>query len=409
MKEAKDKEVVDLEGRTKKVLNNMVSSFERMRDEANSAMLSQDKYWSFIIQGVKEEAIITDHDLLLAGLPTPLVVECLSLDEAPKTAQLTYKTVHLKKKDGTKQTIPFEKVAKDVTPFAKAFQGNGVQALVMGDPDAILKVIQKLYGADVVSWSVPAEESGYLFPSLQAAILVELYNVAKFQKESALFEKNEDKIEAYGIKGMKSIKWRKIFKSVDALNKWADANDAEVQGTRDVEESAISEVQSKEYLNCAYCKGKGYKMKEGEKEKCPHCKGRGYKKENKKQKAGLVVKEDAPKKLADAFDKDSVADLLAMFPNVLPDYPRVLVQESKTVLNLLSSDEMARLFPNINMEYLKNLKESELQALAKKLQEGCSGEEKKAKKSEKPVDTNKAVTKRAGRYTAQRMLARARR
>ena len=361
MKEAKDKGVVDLEGRTKKVLDNMVSSFERMRDEANSAMLSQDKYWSFIIKGVKEEAIITDHDLLLAGLPTPLVVECLSLDEAPKTAQLTYKTVHLKKKDGTKQTIPFEKVAKDVTPFAKAFQGNGVQALVMGDPDAILKVIQKLYGADVVSWSVPAEESGYLFPSLQAAMLVELYNVVKFQKESALFEKNEGKIEAYGVKGMKSIKWRKVFKSVDALNKWADANDAEVQGTRDVEESKI------------------------------------------------LIKEDASKKLADAFDKDSVADLLAMFPNVLPDYPRVLVQESKTVLNLLSSDEMARLFPNINMEYLKNLKESELQALAKKLREGCSGEEKKAKKSEKPVDTNKAVTKRAGRYTAQRMLARARR
>lgn len=38
-------------------------------------------------------------------------------------------------------------------------------------------------------------------------------------------------IEAYGVKGMKSVSWRKIFNSPEQLEKWCDANDAEVQGT----------------------------------------------------------------------------------------------------------------------------------------------------------------------------------
>jgi len=275
MKEAKEKEVVDLEGRTKKVLDNMAKSFERMRDEANSLMMGQDKYWAHIMKGVKEEAQITDRDLLLAGMPAPLVMEVISLEEQPATKTSTYKTVYLKKKDGSQQSVPFDKAAKDITPYSKAFEGNGVKAMVMGDPDAILKVFQKLYGDDIVQWSVPAEESAFLFPSLQAAILTEMYNVVKFQKESALFELKEAK---------------------------------------------------------------------------------------------LVVKEDAAKRMADAFDKEDRQELLDLFPNVIPDYPMQLVQETKTVLNLLSSDEMARLFPNINSEYLVNLKESELEELANQME-----------------------------------------
>lgn len=44
--------------------------------------------------------------------------------------------------------------------------------------------------------------------------------------------KNVETIEAYGVKGMKSTPWRKVFKDYDALSDWADANDAEVYGTR---------------------------------------------------------------------------------------------------------------------------------------------------------------------------------
>lgn len=46
---------------------------------------------------------------------------------------------------------------------------------------------------------------------------------------------DDEPIEAYGVKGMKSTPWRKIFKNVDALNKWVEKNDAEVYGTRSVE------------------------------------------------------------------------------------------------------------------------------------------------------------------------------
>jgi hypothetical protein len=51
-------------------------------------------------------------------------------------------------------------------------------------------------------------------------------------KEETELEEAEIKkpIEAYGVKGMKSTKWRKTFKSLAELEKWADANDAEVIG-----------------------------------------------------------------------------------------------------------------------------------------------------------------------------------
>jgi hypothetical protein len=45
------------------------------------------------------------------------------------------------------------------------------------------------------------------------------------------------KIEAYGVKGMKSKPWRKIFKNVEKLNDWVEKNGAEVYATRDIEES----------------------------------------------------------------------------------------------------------------------------------------------------------------------------
>lgn len=42
-------------------------------------------------------------------------------------------------------------------------------------------------------------------------------------------------IEAHGVKGMKSTPWRKTFKHEDHLNDWAEKNDAEVHGVRDLE------------------------------------------------------------------------------------------------------------------------------------------------------------------------------
>jgi hypothetical protein len=47
--------------------------------------------------------------------------------------------------------------------------------------------------------------------------------------------KLDGKVEAYGVKGMKSLRWRKIFKNLDAMNKWVEENDAEVHATTDAE------------------------------------------------------------------------------------------------------------------------------------------------------------------------------
>ncbi len=44
------------------------------------------------------------------------------------------------------------------------------------------------------------------------------------------------KVEAYGVKGMKSTPWRKTFRDANALATWAEKNSAEVHGTRSVEE-----------------------------------------------------------------------------------------------------------------------------------------------------------------------------
>lgn len=46
------------------------------------------------------------------------------------------------------------------------------------------------------------------------------------------------KVEAYGVKGIKGTPWRKIFKSYEALQAWVEKNDAEVHGTREIEEVA---------------------------------------------------------------------------------------------------------------------------------------------------------------------------
>jgi hypothetical protein len=40
---------------------------------------------------------------------------------------------------------------------------------------------------------------------------------------------------------MKSTPWRKTFKHEDHLNDWADKNDADVHGTRDLEKSKVKE------------------------------------------------------------------------------------------------------------------------------------------------------------------------
>ncbi len=48
------------------------------------------------------------------------------------------------------------------------------------------------------------------------------------------------KIEAYGVKGMKSLPWRRTFPDVEAMADWADKHDAEVHGTRERDPEEIA-------------------------------------------------------------------------------------------------------------------------------------------------------------------------
>jgi hypothetical protein len=56
----------------------------------------------------------------------------------------------------------------------------------------------------------------------------------KIRKADDLSWGENDKIEAYGVKGMKSTPWRKVFKNQKEFEKWLDRNEGnvEVHGTR---------------------------------------------------------------------------------------------------------------------------------------------------------------------------------
>jgi hypothetical protein len=191
------KPVIDLMGATKKVLTNMAEFFEKARDDAKDRMISPEKFWSYLTKELKTECKIQDDQLLLAGMPTQLVMDTLSLDEAEpvKSQTLTYKNLYLTMKDKSTKKLPIEQVAAKIAPFTKNFK-SAMEALVMGDPEAILKVFQHVYGKDVEQWSVPAEESAVhsRFSALAALALSEMYRVGKFNMPSCMFEMKDSKL-----------------------------------------------------------------------------------------------------------------------------------------------------------------------------------------------------------------------
>lgn len=72
-------------------------------------------------------------------------------------------------------------------------------------------------------------------------------------------------IEAHGVKGMKRTTWHKTFKHADHLNDWAEKNDAEVHGTRDLEQTKKSNLSPAmhEELEEAAVDAKGHKSSTG--------------------------------------------------------------------------------------------------------------------------------------------------
>lgn len=66
------------------------------------------------------------------------------------------------------------------------------------------------------------------------------------KKTARGYKKTAQEIEAYGVKGGQSKDWRKSFKNREALNKWADKNDAETRATRPTEAAHSAKVWRKQ-------------------------------------------------------------------------------------------------------------------------------------------------------------------
>ena len=81
--------------------------------------------------------------------------------------------------------------------------------------------------------------------------------ILKEYSDESLEESSKDTIEAYGVKGMKSVGWRKSFKNAEALNKWCEDNDADVLGQRDLETNHETPDES---LEEAFVNGKSYTL-----------------------------------------------------------------------------------------------------------------------------------------------------
>lgn len=55
------------------------------------------------------------------------------------------------------------------------------------------------------------------------------------ERQDSASVKRSSRIEAYGVKGMNSRRWRRTFKDADSLVAWCEKNDAEVYGQRFVD------------------------------------------------------------------------------------------------------------------------------------------------------------------------------
>lgn len=60
---------------------------------------------------------------------------------------------------------------------------------------------------------------------------------------------DDERVEAYGVKGLNSTPWRRTFKNVAALNKWCEDHDAEVSGTRSPEPKQRDITEAGKRLN----------------------------------------------------------------------------------------------------------------------------------------------------------------
>jgi hypothetical protein len=184
--------------------------------------------WDFDSQSNEEKVVDT-----LAGLP--LDKELKKVVPGPekweRTDADTQKRVPVEPKVVVSKQSRHEKNAGESTHHYE-----GV-AITVKDMMEFLRRLIRNFGASSITWKLIFSDTKRK-SAAKMDIRSEMAKRFENDHERETVEENEEEgedlgpVEAYGVKGMKSIPWRKIFKNSEALNKWVEANDAEVHGTR---------------------------------------------------------------------------------------------------------------------------------------------------------------------------------
>ena len=170
-------------------------------------------------------------------------------------------TILLHPEDGAPGAKPYPKA--QVNKLVKYLSRKGVVNVLQNDAknlklhvafndswteDSVWDMIQSADLDDALSWGGSVRAAKKLAEDFEE----KSFNEGMTRESRSLAEASPDKngimplsyktgkghkIEAYGVKGMQSKRWRKSFKDEAALEKWCDDNDATVHGVADIKES----------------------------------------------------------------------------------------------------------------------------------------------------------------------------
>jgi hypothetical protein len=106
-------------------------------------------------------------------------------------------------------------------------------AVTVKDMMEFLRRLIRNFGSSSLVWKLVYSDNKRMTPKdAEDAAKAEAEPEAEENEEEEYDPKKSGPVEAHGVKGMKNTPWRKTFKNDYEMNKWAEANDAEIRGTR---------------------------------------------------------------------------------------------------------------------------------------------------------------------------------
>jgi hypothetical protein len=164
----------------------------------------------------------------------------------------------------TNEIKNMKKIGQDNKKFVNTVKESNQQGVVEGSSTDDKKQISKYEELALAANRAGDDEKCKLYQKKIQALK---------QKMSKKIEEGSDElkvgIEAYGVRGVNSKKWKKTFKSQEAFEKWLDQNkrDVEVSGTREVNLNDMFKESMKEAKldeeDIIIVPGQGKKYKQG--------------------------------------------------------------------------------------------------------------------------------------------------